>query len=57
MEGSVTVSGPEGPLATIQISGTTVHVEPADAESHPLVAAVASQLRQSALRRPPRPSC
>lgn len=57
MDASVTVNGPEGPLATISVLGQRIQVDPAEAETNPLVAAVVERLRQSARRRPPRPSC
>jgi hypothetical protein len=54
----VTVSAPDGTaLATVTVRDGEVRVEPPQAAGHPLVAAVASRMREGAGRPRRRPSC
>ncbi|MGD9696987.1 MAG: hypothetical protein AB7V42_15145 [Thermoleophilia bacterium] len=46
-----------GELARVTAAGADVAIEPPGAEAHPFVAAVVAQLRVSAARPRPRPSC
>jgi hypothetical protein len=54
----VTVRGPDGaPLADVTLEGGRARVDPPAAASHPLVAAVAARMEETAARPRPRPSC
>ncbi len=54
----VTVRAPDGTaLAELTVRGGKVVVEPPDAAGHPLVAAVAGRMQETADRPRPRPSC
>lgn len=54
----VTVRAPDGtPLAEVAIVAGRARVDPPQAASHPLVAAVAAQMESTAARPRPRPSC
>jgi hypothetical protein len=57
-EHTVVVRDPAGArLAEITVRGARVTVEPPEAEDLPLVAAVLAQVRTTASRPRPRPSC
>ena len=54
----VTVTAPDGArLAEVSVRGGVVRVVPPEAAAHPLVAAVAGQMRRTALRSRRRASC
>ncbi|WP_217924016.1 hypothetical protein [Miltoncostaea oceani] len=54
----VTVRAPDGTrLADVTVEGGHARIDPPDAASHPLVAAVAGQMERTATRPRPRPSC
>ncbi|MGD9572029.1 MAG: hypothetical protein AB7V62_09105 [Thermoleophilia bacterium] len=54
----VTVRAPDGTaLATLTVRGGSVVVDPPSAAGHPLVAAVAGRMEETARHPRPRPSC
>ncbi len=54
----MTVRAPDGTrLADVTVEGGHARIDPPDAASHPLVAAVAGQMERTATRPRPRPSC